>query len=120
MLRRMKKPVDRRLPERICSDARARIIDDDLYVTDELADLSRSGARLELPYGSRIANQFLLSVPSKKIEQRVEIVWRAGSMVGVRFVLPELAEEPTPPLPPRAAAPVERISVDQLRKLVRR
>jgi hypothetical protein len=65
----MRKELDRRLPERFRCDARARIVDDDAYVTEcTVVDLSRTGARLALPPWARIGAQFEFSIPSKGIE----------------------------------------------------
>lgn len=98
---------------------RGRIIDDDSCASDcKVLDLSESGARLELPYGSRVKSQFVLYIPSKTIERRVEVVWRNGYQVGVHFLFEVEAAADAPPLPSAAAA--KPMSVDQLRKLIKR
>jgi hypothetical protein len=96
------------------------MVDDESCATDcKLIDLSESGARLELPYANRLKNQFMLYVPSKGIERRVEVVWRNGYQIGVHFLFDAapVTEAPAPPPPPPAARPM---SIDQLRKLVKR
>ena len=115
----MKRDVERRLPERVRCDARARIVDSESCATDcKLNDLSVSGAKLEVPYGSRIKSQFTLYVPSRGTERQVEVVWRAGYEVGVQFLF-ETRGGAEAPVPPPTAAP-KPMSINQLRKLVKR
>jgi hypothetical protein len=115
----MNRHGDRRLPERIDCNARARIVDEESCITEcKLLDLSVSGARLELPYASRVKGRFMLVVPSKGIERHVEVVWRNGYQVGVHFLF-ETAESATPPVAPPTAAP-KPMSIGQLRNLVKR
>lgn len=115
----MKRDVQRRLSERARYAARGRIVDDELCVTDcKIIDLSDSGARLELPYASRIKSHFTLYVPSKEIERRVEVVWRSGYQVGVHFLVETLGAAEAPVAQPTPAP--KPMSVDQLRKLVKR
>jgi hypothetical protein len=115
----MKRDGDRRLPERIRGDARGRIVDDESCIIDcKVIDLSDDGARLELPHGSRIRSQFTLHIPSREIEHRAEVVWRNGYQVGVHFLFETQPGAEAPLMPPRPAP--KPLSIDQLRKLVKR
>jgi hypothetical protein len=96
--------------------AQARIVDDEACVTEcRLIDLSDNGARLELPHGSRVKNQFTLHIANRGVERRVEVVWRNRHQVGVHFLFETQAGTEGPATP--ASRP---LSIDQLRKLVKR
>lgn len=71
-----------------------------------------------MPYASHIPSQFTLFVPSKGIERRAEVVWRAGYQIGVHFLFEAGSAAETPAAPP-ARAP-KPMSIDQLRNLVKR
>jgi hypothetical protein len=48
-------------------------------------DLSDTGARINLPGGEPLPEEFLLAIESKQIERRCRIAWRSGDEIGVEF-----------------------------------
>ena len=108
----MKRDVQRRLSERIGVAAAARIVGDGSRVVDcKVLDLSANGARLEIPWKSRLPNQFTLSVPKHGIERQAEVVWGSGDEVGVHFLFDETdAIEPSVPSLPVVPQPISPVS----------
>jgi hypothetical protein len=106
----------RRLGERLASRVVARIIDEGGCVTDaRILDISLSGARLETLYGASIPSRFTLRALRDGRDHRVEVIWRRGREVGVRF----LTNEPLPKARPSTPVPTQpRLSISDLRKLV--
>ena len=108
----------RRLGQRREANVAARAIDADGNVTDvTLRDLSPTGARIEIPYGASLPRLFILRVSREKTESRVEVVWRRGYEVGLRFV-PDVETEAPKAEAPSSAAP-SRPRIEDLRKLAR-
>ena len=112
----MKRYVDQRAHERIAHVARGYLVDKDANVTGcSVVDVSFSGARIKIPYGTIIPEEVTLCIPSKAIDRPIDIIWRAGDELGVAFSMSGLGLEEVQHAPTRA--PSKPITVDQLRKM---
>ena len=95
----------RRLGERKLTRTRAKITDAADFATDVwLRDISSTGARLEPPRFAELPRRFTLrnAVPGRDVE--VELVWRDGVDIGVRFVT---AQDEEPRAKPTETPPVK-------------
>ena len=112
-------PSARRLGARTASRMSAEIINEAGYATVvEIKDISSSGARIEFGWGCEVPLRFVLKIKRGNVERTVETVWRASREAGLRFV--DLAEPAAPVVAPPPPPPAARISVADLRKIVRR
>jgi hypothetical protein len=60
-----------------------------------IADVSETGARLELELGADLPNEFWLLLSSDgKVRRRCKVMWQTGDQVGVRYLT-----SPTPTVP---------------------
>lgn len=110
--------ASRRLGGRVRMDKPARIIDSSGCVTEiRIKDVSPTGARIEIPYGASLQRTFVVRTRQGGDDQHAEIVWRSGGEAGIRFI----SEPAPPPVQPAAqpAAPANRMSVADLRKMIR-
>ena len=109
----------RRLGARTASRMSAEIINDGGYATAvEIKDMSSSGARIEFGWGCEVPLRFVLKIKRGNVERQVETVWRTSRDAGLRFV--DLAVPAAPVVAPPPLPPAARISVADLRKIVRR
>ena len=115
----IKDPSARRLGARTASRLAAEIINDAGYATAvEIKDISSSGARIEFGWGCDVPLRFVLKIKRGNVERQVETVWRTSRDAGLRFV--DLAEPAAPVIAAPPPPPAARISVADLRKIVRR
>ena len=115
----MKLPAGRRLGDRVATKIAADIFSGTgLIGKGEIRDISTSGARLEIPWGMELPPRFHLRYGRDQKVASVELVWRKGFDMAVRFIqdlpLPEVATVAKP----MSKAP--KLSVMELRRLVAR
>jgi hypothetical protein len=113
----MKRYREKRKHHRVICSTPACLLDEDSFLIEcTVVDLSVSGARLKLPYTANLQNGVLLRIPSKGIEHRIDVVWRAGDQAGVVFWMNILGRDDA--IVPRPKASPKPIPVDHLRKMV--
>jgi hypothetical protein len=61
-----------------------------------IRDLSETGARVEAPSSVTLPEFFELWIPIRAVQRRVQIVWRHGSELGIRFIAEQQAAPPKP------------------------
>ena len=113
----MKQPLGRRLGDRVATKIAAGIFSDAGFICEgEIRDISKSGARLEIPWGMDLPPHFYLRYGRDQKVTAVELVWRKGFDMAVRFVqdMPLAAVVPVAKLLP--AGP--KLSVMELRRMV--
>lgn len=113
----MTKPAGRRLGERVPTRTPADVIDANDHMTRVMiVDLSRSGARLEIPFDCVLPARFLLRFGREGHARPAELVWRKGYDAAARFI--EADAEPSRPV--LKVVPATKIAVADLRKLVKK
>jgi hypothetical protein len=63
-----------------------------------IVDISDLGARLEVPPGSEIPDEFFLSIGDATVRRQCRVVWRSTVGIGVRF---QAQVQPAPEQGPR-------------------
>ncbi len=78
---------ERRISPRIPTRRSARIdIKGKAPIECLVRDLSASGARLEVPDVSQLANNFTLTIVGSWDRHACRLAWRKGNMVGVEYL----------------------------------
>ena len=115
----MKQPVGRRLGDRVPTKIAADIFGDaGIIGKGEIRDISSSGARLEIPWGTELPPRFHLRYGRDQKVAAVELVWRKGFDMAVRFVQDLPLAEVVPAARPVPQVP--KLSMMELRRMVAR
>ena len=78
---------ERRISPRIPTRRSARIdIEGKASIQCLVRDLSVSGARLEVPDVSQLANNFTLTIAGSWDRHACRLAWRRGNVVGVEYL----------------------------------
>jgi hypothetical protein len=113
----MKRYREQRKHHRVICSTPACIIDEGSFLIEcTVVDLSVSGARLKLPSAANVQNGVVLRIPSKGIEHRIDVVWRAGDQAGVVFWMNILDRDDA--IVPQPKVSPKPIPVPHLRKMV--